>query len=177
MSSSNNGAPVTISAKRPRPVISCLECRRKKLKCDRTHPCQQCLKVGRPGSCQYQPGSEPERDTIESPNANPKRHQTHSPSDQNGHGILPSINGFSVERTQQSKIGIVEDLQARVARLEKALLAQDAKEERVFAVHDSSDFHEHNVPLGAAQKLVADESVDSRVSHNIRVSHRINYGS
>jgi len=168
MSSSNNGSHVTISAKRPRPVISCLECRRKKLKCDRTHPCQQCLKVGRPGRCQYQPGSEPERDTTESPNANPKRHQPHSPSGQNGHGSLPGVNGLDVERTQQPTTGIIEDLQARVAKLEKALLAQDAKEERVPATHDFSEHHEYSVPLGAAQKLVADDSVDSRVS---RINH------
>lgn len=47
-------------AKRPRPVLSCLECRRKKLKCDRMLPCQQCLKLNQPSLCTYAPGQEPE---------------------------------------------------------------------------------------------------------------------
>jgi Fungal Zn(2)-Cys(6) binuclear cluster domain. len=29
--------------KRPRPVVSCLRCREKKLKCDRVVPCQNCV--------------------------------------------------------------------------------------------------------------------------------------
>jgi hypothetical protein len=46
--------------KRPRPVISCLACRKKKLKCDRLLPCQQCLKGGRAQSCEYAAGQEPD---------------------------------------------------------------------------------------------------------------------
>ncbi|KAI6088887.1 fungal-specific transcription factor domain-containing protein [Hypoxylon rubiginosum] len=39
------------SVKRPRPVKSCLECRKRKLKCDRTSPCSQCQKAQR--ACRY----------------------------------------------------------------------------------------------------------------------------
>lgn len=39
--------------KRARPTISCLECRRKKLKCDREKPCMQCKKAGREAVCNY----------------------------------------------------------------------------------------------------------------------------
>jgi hypothetical protein len=159
-------ARIPNSTKRPRPVISCLECRRKKLKCDRTQPCQQCLKVGRPGRCQYQPGSEPEADATDSGSATAKRHQTRSPSNQHGHEFLSRVNGFSVEPTQQAKTGIIEDLQERVARLEKALLARDAKEGSLLIVHKSSENHEQDVPLGAAQKLVDDGSVDFLVSQS-----------
>jgi hypothetical protein len=53
-------APSQNSLKRPRPVISCLECRRKKLKCSRTLPCQQCVKAKRADACSFQPGQEPE---------------------------------------------------------------------------------------------------------------------
>lgn len=153
------------STKRPRPVISCLECRRKKLKCDRAQPCQQCLKVGRPGRCQYQPGSEPEADATDCVSTTAKRHQTHSPSNQQSHGSLPRINGFSGGPTQQAKTGIIEDLQERVTRLENALLARDAKEGSLLIPQESSENHEQDVPLGAAQKLVADGSIDSLVSH------------
>lgn len=39
------------SVKRPRPVKSCTECRKRKLKCDRNLPCSQCQKSQR--SCKY----------------------------------------------------------------------------------------------------------------------------
>ena len=39
------------SVKRPRPVKSCTECRKRKLRCDRLCPCSQCQKSNR--SCKY----------------------------------------------------------------------------------------------------------------------------
>ncbi|KAF2821649.1 hypothetical protein CC86DRAFT_426013 [Ophiobolus disseminans] len=39
--------------KRPRPVVSCLRCRDKKLKCDRTAPCENCIKASTAHSCTY----------------------------------------------------------------------------------------------------------------------------
>ena len=39
--------------KRARPVHSCVSCRRRKLKCDRQSPCEQCVKGGRGDGCQY----------------------------------------------------------------------------------------------------------------------------
>ncbi|CAI4218120.1 unnamed protein product [Parascedosporium putredinis] len=39
------------SVKRPRPVKSCTECRKRKLKCDRSCPCSQCQKSSR--QCKY----------------------------------------------------------------------------------------------------------------------------
>lgn len=49
------GTPVVpeTSRKRARPTKSCLECRRKKLKCDRTQPCMQCKKLAREALCIY----------------------------------------------------------------------------------------------------------------------------
>lgn len=40
-------------SKRSRVLLSCSHCRNSKLKCDRTQPCGQCVKRGRPGACQY----------------------------------------------------------------------------------------------------------------------------
>lgn len=40
--------------KRPRPVVSCLRCRDKKLKCDRSAPCQNCSKAQISDTCAYQ---------------------------------------------------------------------------------------------------------------------------
>ncbi|KAK2741483.1 hypothetical protein FQN57_005616 [Myotisia sp. PD_48] len=39
--------------RRPRPQLSCKECRRRKLKCDRTLPCNQCKKTRRSVECSY----------------------------------------------------------------------------------------------------------------------------
>ncbi|KAI1851753.1 hypothetical protein JX265_010987 [Neoarthrinium moseri] len=45
------GPGPTRSVKRPRPVKSCIECRNRKLKCDRLLPCSQCQKSHR--TCRY----------------------------------------------------------------------------------------------------------------------------
>lgn len=39
--------------KRPRPVVSCLRCRDKKLKCDRSLPCENCVKAQIADTCTY----------------------------------------------------------------------------------------------------------------------------
>lgn len=46
----------TYPRKRPRPVVSCLRCRDKKLKCDRSSPCENCVKGQVADSCTYQRG-------------------------------------------------------------------------------------------------------------------------
>lgn len=38
--------------RRRRPAISCVECRRRKVKCDRVYPCKHCLSAG--SSCAYE---------------------------------------------------------------------------------------------------------------------------
>lgn len=162
MCATTDGHPPN-SAKRPRPVISCLECRRKKLKCDRTHPCQQCLKIGRPGRCQYQPGSEPEVEATESPNTAAKRPRTHSPSSQLAHRVSSGLNGFGVGAIPQAKAGVIEDLQERVLRLEKALLTRNIQEESLSTATALSKDHERDLSAATAQKLVANGAVDPLV--------------
>ncbi|KAI0157708.1 hypothetical protein GGR57DRAFT_500657 [Xylariaceae sp. FL1272] len=46
------------STKRTRVLLSCHPCRISKLKCDRTTPCGQCLKKGKPDGCVYAPRPE-----------------------------------------------------------------------------------------------------------------------
>lgn len=47
--------------KRQRVRLSCLECRRRKLSCDREFPCSRCLQSGTPERCEYEtrPGLAP----------------------------------------------------------------------------------------------------------------------
>ncbi|KAJ2894002.1 C6 zinc finger domain-containing protein [Zalerion maritima] len=40
--------------KRQRVRLSCLECRRRKLSCDRAFPCERCVKSGTPDQCSYE---------------------------------------------------------------------------------------------------------------------------
>lgn len=60
---SNNGKdePGQPPRKRQRVRLSCLECRRRKLSCDRGYPCERCLKSGTPDRCNYEtrPGLAP----------------------------------------------------------------------------------------------------------------------
>ncbi|KIX98719.1 uncharacterized protein Z520_05180 [Fonsecaea multimorphosa CBS 102226] len=116
------------SAKRPRPVISCLECRRKKLRCSRSHPCQQCVKIGRPGRCVYQAGQEPEPNTEYSAilRVPSKRQRLNPPAVIDGGENALAPNGASYQGPPLARHGIIEDLQDRVSRLEQALLAQNA---------------------------------------------------
>lgn len=44
---SSSSSHVPKIRRRNRIITSCLECRRRKLKCDRTHPCNHCLKAKR----------------------------------------------------------------------------------------------------------------------------------
>lgn len=56
--------------KRRRPALSCEQCRRRKIKCDRTYPCSQCLQ-SKTASCSYSPdtirGLRPVNDTSTVP--------------------------------------------------------------------------------------------------------------
>lgn len=117
--------------KRPRPVISCLECRRKKLKCDRTQPCQQCIKIGRPGQCEYQSGQEPLPNIAYSLMSPAKRQRIYSPTDDPLDNDTVALNGSHGPQVTSAGRGVIEDLQERVARLENAVLAGNARREGV----------------------------------------------
>jgi hypothetical protein len=63
--------------KRARPPISCLECRRKKLRCDRVQPCVQCKKGGREALCVFvnrpsAPSPGAGTDIVSKPNSRPR---------------------------------------------------------------------------------------------------------
>ncbi|KAM3506231.1 hypothetical protein MY10362_002499, partial [Beauveria mimosiformis] len=47
------------SKKRRRPPLSCEQCRRRKIKCDRSFPCNHCSKSGGAVSCTYAPAHTP----------------------------------------------------------------------------------------------------------------------
>ncbi|KAI1627637.1 hypothetical protein EDD37DRAFT_269532 [Exophiala viscosa] len=126
------------ATKRPRPVISCLECRRKKLKCDRTHPCQQCIKIGRPGQCEYQSGVEPLPNIAYALASPAKRQRIHSPSVEAVDRGITVPNGSHDLPVSSAGRGVIEDLQERVARLENAILAGNTAREESQNPHTAA---------------------------------------
>ena len=92
--------------KRPRPVVSCLQCRTKKLKCDRRLPCSKCIKGGRRDACEYAAGQEPlSNDDIPYENGHKRQRTENNLTD-------PSLAAAAAK---------FDDLQHRVRQLEQAL--------------------------------------------------------
>lgn len=105
------------SVKRPRPVKSCIECRKRKLKCDRLLPCSQCQKSQR--SCRYAPDGEAanlsDGSDIESAERAPKK------SCLPIHYDTPSRGRDA--RSLQPTSSVLEDYGARLERLERMVLS------------------------------------------------------
>jgi Fungal Zn(2)-Cys(6) binuclear cluster domain len=113
--------PVETLQKRPRPVLSCLECRRKKLKCDRLLPCQQCRKSGRTALCAYSSGTDPDSRANESEDGDrePKRVKK-TPVTERQVVQEPERN-LELRVVPSRRSGVLEELQDRVARLEEVI--------------------------------------------------------
>jgi hypothetical protein len=116
--------------KRPRLVLSCLECRRKKLKCDRLLPCNQCTKVGKSANCAYSSGK-PFYPRALLSGASESETAPRKKIDRVKPVAVPLAQGNN--RTYAAPIasngingkhGVIEDLQHRVERLEGLLLMQ-----------------------------------------------------
>ncbi|KAH8156269.1 hypothetical protein CIB48_g11977 [Xylaria polymorpha] len=107
--------------KRPRPVKSCLECRRRKLKCDRLLLCTQCQKSQR--TCRYvadgETGSVSDESDAEVPDRVSKRSCV-SPNVDGNFRDTPSLP------QPQASAGLLEDYGARIERLERVLLEKSS---------------------------------------------------
>ncbi|KAB5582396.1 hypothetical protein GE09DRAFT_948496 [Coniochaeta sp. 2T2.1] len=122
------------SVKRPRPVKSCTECRKRKLKCDRNCPCSQCQKSQR--ICKYSPsdeaGNASDGSDVETPERPPAKRPTR-PS------VAPSGDtpGFMQQNGPGSSFGNaapMDEISSRFDRLER-LLAERATEQRPSKSH------------------------------------------
>ena len=113
----NNRSSSAERRKRPRPVLSCLECRRKKLKCDRLLPCDRCQKSRL--SCAYSDEQEP---TGRGSSVIESRDESVRPRKRARQIPLEALHSQSYN-IQSTPVGIIEDLQARVTALEQAAQA------------------------------------------------------
>jgi hypothetical protein len=121
------------TVKRPRPVKSCLECRKRKLKCDRQPVCSQCQKSQR--MCKY---SDPENgitsdgsdaETAERPVKRAQRASTASFHVQQDSPVAGRhavhVNGIEPSPAR-SAAATMEEMAARLERLEKLLMERES---------------------------------------------------
>ena len=102
--------------KRPRPIISCIRCRDKKLKCDRVTPCQNCIKARCSELCTYHHSPE----TLESVPSTKRIQYANSTNVD-----IETSGGSDIGRA--AGLGIIEDLQQRVSKLEEAVSANNGE--------------------------------------------------
>lgn len=122
-SSNNNNN--TRSIKRPRPVKSCTECRKRKLRCDRGSPCVQCHKSQR--DCRYasDPGSANMSDGSDGESAERPAKKMFS-SGSASFGASGSITGDAkpLGIMRNGTYTTLEEILVRLERLEQANVAK-----------------------------------------------------
>lgn len=123
------------SVKRPRPVKSCTECRKRKLRCDRLCPCSQCQKSNR--LCKYAADydsanlSEGSDGEVESARPLKKSFGASSgPTTTLAGEPTQHSNRRSAERPSSLGMGFVEELAVRMDRLEKQVLTRHGVDPR-----------------------------------------------
>ncbi|KAI1506239.1 fungal-specific transcription factor domain-containing protein [Biscogniauxia marginata] len=99
--------------KRPRPVKSCLECRRRKLRCDRLLPCVQCLRSQL--SCHFSPDGEAASTSDGSDGGMPEKTSKRQ--------CLPPLSRRN--SASYASASVPDDHVARIERLEKLLLERN----------------------------------------------------
>lgn len=130
-----DGEDTRTPKKRPRPVMSCFECRRKKLKCDRLLPCHQCKKSGRTARCAYAVQEDSleleDHDTLSvRKKARPDNlsHQEEEYERERNDVMARVENGIDAIATT-GIVTDVYDLKARVAKLESILSKKPQNDE------------------------------------------------
>ena len=128
VSSPSPANPITkIPQKRPRPVLSCLECRRKKLKCSRTLPCIQCTKASRSTHCSYNEypshiaSSAAAQDISQVEEGDRARKTVRGRVSEQRKRTKSLSPGSNTNPTSSPRLGVIEDLQNRVEKLENQL--------------------------------------------------------
>ncbi|PSR85545.1 fungal-specific transcription factor domain-domain-containing protein [Coniella lustricola] len=169
------------AVKRPRPVKSCNSCRQRKLRCDRTCPCSQCLKSNRP--CKYATENEAAgsegSDVETSPRPVKRQHRqqppymTDAPAAPLGNSGLGAPNDQSRPAVAAPAIGssaptpapapssaaaaapasVIEQFGARLERLERLVLNNNHNNSSYSSPHQNSSIsHVHaHTNLNASQ--------------------------
>ncbi|KAH8889415.1 hypothetical protein GQ53DRAFT_216107 [Thozetella sp. PMI_491] len=147
------GAPTPRSVKRPRPVKSCLECRKRKLRCDRVLPCLQCQKSHR--VCKYAPdgqggaGSDGESDG-ETDRAS-KRLQGNGALHETAMRPPGPFNGaYTGAAGMMAGSPGMDDMTARLDRLEKLLTEKRSSTDHGSPASTRNSVHQPRAPTTPA---------------------------
>jgi len=115
------------SVKRPRPVKSCAECRKRKLKCDRLCPCSQCQKSHR--TCKY-PGPDVGDGNLSDgsdvePTERPPKRLTSRPAVPPMPPATPPAPTLNGQDVQQITAALIDEFSGRLDRLERLVVNRD----------------------------------------------------
>lgn len=95
--------------RRRRPPLACIACRRRKVRCDRRLPCQNCVKARRTTSCAYAPDDrlEPRESgvPVQGPNDGPNNHGPRSCTEADGAASLPYLSPATTTTTMATTAG------------------------------------------------------------------------
>jgi hypothetical protein len=104
------------SRPRPRPTLSCLRCRHRKIKCDRLLPCRQCTLTGHGSKCSYNTrplsGEAGVAPRISEPSTN-------APLTNPGFSVYEAPNGVGSELESGPLVEPLISIQERVQKLEQ----------------------------------------------------------
>lgn len=121
---------------RSRPIVSCLNCRRKKQKCDRRSPCNSCIRSGKPESCEYTPGQEPVLGNgDEDPQGSTKRRRVDSDDRSD---VDSQVTSASFNELRQRVSQLEGALQLQQQQIQDLINSSAAVEERFNGVKDYS---------------------------------------
>lgn len=114
--------------RRRRPPLSCIICRRRKLKCDRCEPCSQCVKSRTEDNCIYVPQPSLTRDEdlegegVSSQEAPGCGNNRAASMERNLHVFHAKGDNRISKKTGGSRVDELQELRGRVMRLETALV-------------------------------------------------------
>jgi hypothetical protein len=140
--------------RRQRAVLSCNDCRRRKLKCDRELPCNRCVKGGIASSCAYEP--EIHVAVSENSDERPTKRQQQSPVRQaysiaedkpiSHHDVPKLFNPSEFVKSDITAEERVKHLERQVALLEQQLLSQRSAIIEAPRIAQTSDEEDYNPP-------------------------------
>ncbi|KAL4943973.1 hypothetical protein BDV06DRAFT_188517 [Aspergillus oleicola] len=141
--------------RRRRPALSCTICRRRKLKCDRSLPCGQCIKSKTPDLCVF---SAPQSSQKVAPRSNvpsSPSDRRNAPSDGassvgNGFYMFDSKNRVAKPRGRSDEL---HELRSRVQTLEHALARGNSVQPLDISDYDCVP----EFPMRTAQDVISDQ--------------------
>lgn len=160
--------PPRVVQRRRRPPLSCIECRRRKLKCDRSLPCGQCVRSKTADSCAFV-GPQPRAATESSRQMSPPVSRMQMPGGSNGQSAAnggmfifdskmgPKSSSNRVAKRNQSDE--LHELRQRLRMLENALARPNALQTPETSVYDVVS------EIGVFHNSGEDAGVDDRVRY------------